>query len=211
MHFTPCVMPSSSTFTAASSSIGAGFESSTRLTCYGSSAEATSRMVFANELFLNGHIPADKALHAPMKAAAVGSTPTPGRCSWACSTAAPSAVSLDQLEGPRRCPSSLVPLSPSPEVERKVWLNGPKRDESLIWALVGWIRWKAQAYIGWLSWACPLISLDLGLNWGTRPKLVMDVYIGFAQEDFGLGSELQPRPSSCGWRALCKSFTNPLF
>ena len=62
-----------------------------------------------------------------------------------------------------------------------------------------------------MSWACPWISLDLGLSWGTRPKFVMDVCIGFAHEDFGLGFELQPRPSSCGWKALCQSFKNLMF
>ena len=49
-----------------------------------------------------------------------------------------------------------------------------------------------------MSWACPLKSLDLGLSWGTRPKFVMDICIGLTHEDFGLGFELQPRPSSCG-------------
>ena len=62
-----------------------------------------------------------------------------------------------------------------------------------------------------MSWACPWISLDLGLSWGTRAKFVMDVCIGFAHEDFGLGFELQPRPSSCGWKALCQSFKNLMF
>ena len=62
MHFAPCVMPTPSTFTVASSSTGAEFESSTRLAYYGSSVAATSRMLSANEFFLNGQIPADKAL-----------------------------------------------------------------------------------------------------------------------------------------------------
>ena len=56
----------------------------------------------------------------------------------------------------------------------------------------------AQVCDGCLFWACPLISLDLGLSWGIRPKFVMDVCIGLAHEDFGLGFELQPRASSCG-------------
>ncbi|WJZ85538.1 hypothetical protein VitviT2T_005066 [Vitis vinifera] len=80
MHFALCVMPSPSTFTAASSSTGAGFESSARLACYGNSAAATSTMMSADELFLKRPDPADEALHAPMKAAATGSTPTPGCC-----------------------------------------------------------------------------------------------------------------------------------
>ena len=87
-----------SAFTAASSSTGTGFKSSARLACYGSSAAVTSRTMSA-----------DEALHAPMKAAAAGSTPTPGRCSWTCSMAegaarhggaARSAGRLDQLRGP---------------------------------------------------------------------------------------------------------------
>ena len=61
MHFAPCVMPTLSTLTVASSSTGAGFESSTWLAYYGSSAATTSRMLSAHELFLNGQIPADEA------------------------------------------------------------------------------------------------------------------------------------------------------
>ena len=37
-----------------------------------------------------------------------------------------------------------------------------------------------------------------GLDPIERPKFVMDICIGLAHEDFGLGFELQPRPSSCG-------------
>ena len=66
---------------SASSSTNVGFNSSTQLACYGSFAAATSRMLSANELSLNGQIPTDKALHAPTKAAAASSPPTPGRCS----------------------------------------------------------------------------------------------------------------------------------
>ena len=104
------VTPSPSAFAAASSSTGAGFKSSARLACYRGSSAATSRVMSA-----------DEALHAPMKAAAAGSTPTPSRCSWTCSTAeeaarqgetARSGCSLDQLRGPPAMPLS-PPLSPS--------------------------------------------------------------------------------------------------
>ena len=44
----------------------------------------------------------------------------------------------------------------------------------------------------------PMKTLGLGLSWGTRPKFVMGGSIGLAHEDFGLGLELEPRPSSCG-------------
>ena len=57
----------------------------------------------------------------------------------------------------------------------------------------------------------PMKTLGLGLSWGTRPKFVMGGSIGLAHEDFGLGLELEPRPSSCGGRALCQSFKNLLF
>ncbi|RVW39160.1 hypothetical protein CK203_078197 [Vitis vinifera] len=56
MHFALCAMPSPSTFTAASSSTDAEFEFSARLACYGDSAAATSTMISADELFLNGQI-----------------------------------------------------------------------------------------------------------------------------------------------------------
>nr|CAN63538.1 hypothetical protein VITISV_014881 [Vitis vinifera] len=92
---------------SASSSTGAGFKSSTRLTCYGSSAAATSRMLSANELFLNGQIPTDKALHAPTKAAAAGSPPTPGRCSRACPRWHGRLAAWTNSEDLRRCLSPL--------------------------------------------------------------------------------------------------------
>ncbi|XP_034677097.1 uncharacterized protein LOC117907636 [Vitis riparia] len=129
MHFAPCVMLSPSIFTAASSSTSAGFDSSTRLACYGSSAAATSRMLSAKELFLNGQIPADKALHAPTKAAAASSPPTPGRCSWACPRWRERLAAWTNSEDLRRRLSHLRFLCRSlPEVKDKsTWLKGPKR------------------------------------------------------------------------------------
>ena len=128
MHFAPCVMPTPSTFTIASSSTGAGFESSTRLAYYGSSATTTSRMLSAHELFLNDQIPADEAprsyegcssrLHTDTRPLHLGM-----------SEVAREVGSLDQLRGPPAMPLS-PPLSPSssPEVKKEsMWLNGPKR------------------------------------------------------------------------------------
>ena len=91
----------------ASSSTGAGFDSSTQLACYGSSAAATTRMLSANELFLNDQILTDKALHAPTKAAAAGSPPTPGRCSWACPRWRGRLAAWTNSEDLRRCLSCL--------------------------------------------------------------------------------------------------------
>ena len=153
-HFALRVMPSQSAFTAASSSTSAGFKSSSRLACYRSSSAATSRVMSA-----------DEALHAPMKAAAAGSTPTLGRCSWTCSTAeeaarhgetARSSCSLDQLRGLRRRLSS--PSSP-PEVEKSTWLNDPKEKWGLTSALVGWTSWKGPGLSCW--W---MIALGLPTN-----------------------------------------------
>ena len=122
---------------SASSSTGAGFDSSTRLDCYGSSAVATSRMLSANELFLNGQISADKALHAPTKATAASSPRSHEGCSSRLSTdtrplqlgmseVAREVGSLDQLRGRL---SHLRFLHHSlPEVKKKsTWLKGPKR------------------------------------------------------------------------------------
>ena len=104
------IAPSPSAFAAASSSTGAGFKSSTRLACYRGSLAATSRVMSA-----------DESLHAFMKAAAAGSTPTPSRCSWTCSTAeeaarhgemARSGCSLDHPPRPPAMPFS-PPFSPS--------------------------------------------------------------------------------------------------
>ena len=114
---------------SASSFTDAGFDSSTRLACYGSSSAATSRMLSANELFLNGQIPADKALHAPTKAAAASSPPTPGRCSWACPRWCGRLVAWTNSEDLRRRLSHLRFVRHSlPEVKKKsTWLKGPKR------------------------------------------------------------------------------------
>ena len=85
------------------------------------------------------HQPEEEAPRAPVEAAAAGSTPTPGRCSWTCSTAegaarhgdaARSAGSLDQLRGPSAKPLISGPPSSLPEVERNMCLNSPKGDES---------------------------------------------------------------------------------
>nr|CAN66107.1 hypothetical protein VITISV_017205 [Vitis vinifera] len=90
-----------------SSSTGAGFESSTRLACYGSFAATTSRMPSTNELFLNGQIPANKALHTPTKAAAASSPSTPGHCSWACLRWRGRLAAWANSEDLWRCPSRL--------------------------------------------------------------------------------------------------------
>ena len=87
------------------------------------------RMLSANELFLNGQIPTDKALHAPTKAAAASSPPTPGRCSWACPRWCGRLAAWTNSEDLRRRLSHLRFLLHSlPEVKKKsTWLKGPKR------------------------------------------------------------------------------------
>ncbi|WJZ94854.1 hypothetical protein VitviT2T_013679 [Vitis vinifera] len=93
--------------------------------------------------------PEEEAPRAPARAAAASSAPSPGRCSWTCSTAeragrrggvARSAGSLDQLRGPPEKPlisSSSVAVAVARSGEERM-LDGSKRDE----------------------------SLDLGLSWG---------------------------------------------
>ncbi|WJZ94855.1 hypothetical protein VitviT2T_013680 [Vitis vinifera] len=94
--------------------------------------------------------PEEEAPRAPARAAAASSAPSPGRCSWTCSTAeragrrggvARSAGSLDQLRGPPEKPlisSSSVAVAVARSGEERM-LDGSKRDE----------------------------SLDLGLSWGS--------------------------------------------
>uniref|UniRef100_F6HSZ6 Uncharacterized protein n=1 Tax=Vitis vinifera TaxID=29760 RepID=F6HSZ6_VITVI len=114
---------------SASSSTNVGFNSSTQLACYGSFAAATSRMLSANELSLNGQIPTDKALHAPTKATVASSPPTPGRYNWACPRWRGRLTAWTNSEDLRRRLSHLRFLLHSlPEVKKKsTWLKGPKR------------------------------------------------------------------------------------
>ena len=93
--------------------------------------------------------PGEEAPRAPARAAAASSAPSPGRCSWTCSTpgragrrggVARSAGSSDQLRGPPEKPlisSSSVAVAVARSGEERM-LDGSKRYE----------------------------SLDLGLSWG---------------------------------------------
>ena len=65
-------------------------------------------MLSANEPFLNGQIPTDKALHAPTKAAAAGLSTDTRSLQLGMSEVAREVGSLDQLRGP-----PATPLSPT--------------------------------------------------------------------------------------------------
>ena len=120
---------------------------------------------------LDAKIPTDKTLHAPMKAAAAGSTPTPSRCSWTLPTPEVGARHSDaarrgkstawaDFEDLRRSLSHLQ-FSPS--------LSPEMRKKSM------WRR----------AWACSLLSLGLSFVdglWRLGLRLL------------GLDLNLEPRP-----------------
>ena len=106
--------------------------------------------------------PEEEAPRAPARAAAASSAPSPGRCSWTCSTAeragrrggvARSAGSLDQLRGPPEKPlisSSSVAVAVARSGEGRM-LDGSKRDESLDLGL----SWGYWAQVWWMfAWVC---------------------------------------------------------